>query len=207
MPEVGDVVQLLFPGEDEKYAYAASSVRQSDTGRTADPLVKYWRTTFGKEIKMNNKEILITARDDSTFIRINEDTGIEVITPNPVLVRSGSTINVESQGDMSISTERNLSIRARNSIRMTCGGNTMRFIPADGISMSTDREFELISDDNATIDGKSKITLKSGRNMMLDSRSSLIGSAASKIELSSSGASIMLDASGVDMKGANVNEN
>ncbi|MCL1810487.1 MAG: phage late control D family protein, partial [Clostridiales bacterium] len=36
MPEEGDTVQLLFPGEDEKYAYAASAIRQADTERTVD---------------------------------------------------------------------------------------------------------------------------------------------------------------------------
>jgi len=116
MPEENDIVQLLFPLEDEKYAYAASSVRQEDTDRIADYLVKYLRTSYGKEIKLQEKEILITAKDNTTFIRINEDTGISIITPKPISISSGSTLSIKSEDDMTITTNKNLKITAKESI-------------------------------------------------------------------------------------------
>ena len=126
MPEKGDTVQLLFPTEDEKYAYAASSVRRDDTERTSDPLVKYLRTPFGKEIKFEEKEILITAKDEKTFIRINEDTGIEIIAPHPILINSGSTIKVQSKDDMTLITDKSLFMQAKKSIEMKGGGSSIK---------------------------------------------------------------------------------
>ena len=134
MPEEGDIVQLLFPIEDEKFAYAASSVRQEDTERTTDYMVKYWRTSYGREIKMDKDEILISTVDDETYIRIHKDNGedgtslgIEVITPNRVLVKSASKINIESEDDMTITTEKKLYIEAKDSITMVSGGNFLEF--------------------------------------------------------------------------------
>lgn len=207
MPEEGDTVQLLFPDEDEKNAYAISSVRQEDTEKTADPLIKYWRTTFGKEIKMDEKEILITSKDDETYIRINEETGIEIITPHPVLVQSGSTINVESEDDMMFITEKNMILQAKESIEMICEGNIMKFDPSNGITVSTDKKFELVSEDNATIDGKKEVGVKSGKDLKLDGGGKLIGAAKSGMELSSGGSSVKLASSGVDIKGTMIKEN
>ena len=113
MPEEGDVVQLLFPVEDEKYAFATSSIRQKDTDRTSDPLVKYWRTSFGKEIKMDKKEILITAEDDGTFIRVNTESGIEIITPKPINIDSEDDIIIRCKKDMSIKAESNFDMKAK----------------------------------------------------------------------------------------------
>jgi hypothetical protein len=206
MPEDGDTVQLFFPNEDEKYAYAVSSVRQEDTEKTSDPLVKYLRTPFGKEIKLDEKEILITSKDDETFIRINEETGIEIITPHPVLVQSGSTINIESEDNMTLLTEKNLFIQAKESIEMVNGKNILKF-DSKGINLSTDKKFGLVSDDDATIDGKKVVGVKSGKDLKLDGGGKLTGSGKSAIELSSGGSSVKLASSGVDIKGTMIKEN
>jgi hypothetical protein len=216
MPEEGDIVQLLFPREDEQYAYAASALRQEDTERTVDYLVKYLRTSFGREIKMDKDEILITTVDDETFVRIHKDNGegggslgIEIITPNRVLIKSGSKINIESEDDMTITTQKKLYIEAKDNIQMVCGGNFMEFDELDkkGIAMSTDKEYKLLSEDNAMIDGRKEIGVKSGKDMTLDSGAKLIEGAQTKIEASCSGSSIMLDSSGIDIKGPKIRQN
>jgi hypothetical protein len=132
MPEKDDIVQLLFPLEDEKFAFATSSVRQEDTEKTTDHLVKFWRTSFGREIKMDKDEILISTVDDETFIRIHKDNGsngeslgIEVITPNRVLIESGSKIMIRSDNNMTISTPKEMFIDAGKSIKMAGGGSSI----------------------------------------------------------------------------------
>jgi hypothetical protein len=132
MPEKGDIVQLLFPLEDEKFAYAASSIRQEDTGKTTDHLAKYWRTSFGREIKMDKDEILISTVDDETFIRIHkedgdggESLGIEVKTPNRVLIKSGSKVTIQSDDNMTISTPKEICIDAGKSMRIAGGGSSI----------------------------------------------------------------------------------
>jgi len=134
MPEEGDNVQLYFPKADEKYAYAKSSIRLDDTERTADPLVKYWRTSFGKEIKMDKDEILITSKDDETFIQIRDDKkiGIHIITPHPVVVNSGSTVNIESADDMKLISGKSIFIHAKKSIELV-GDSSSITLKASGI--------------------------------------------------------------------------
>jgi len=209
MPEEGDTVQLVFPIEDEKFAYATSAVRRDDTERTGDYLVKYLRTSFGKEIKFDRNEILISALDDTTFIRINEDeqNGIEIITPHPILIQSGSTMNIESEDDMTITTEKNLYIQAKESIEIVNEGNIMKFVPADGIALSTEQKFETVSEDNTMIDSKKEVGIKSGKDMNLDSGAQLVESAQSKMEMSCSGSSIIMQSSGIDVKGVLIREN
>ena len=214
MPQVDDILQLVFPNEDEKYAYAKSAIRQEDTDKTTNYEVKFWRSTFtdgtsDKEIKMGEKEILITAKDGETFIKINEDTGITIKTPHPILISSGSTLTMTSDDDMTITTEKNLYIEAKDNIKMVCGGNNMEFdeLGGQGISMATDKEYKLASDDNATVDGKKEISVKSGKDMILDSGSKLSESATTQIDLSAAGSSMMMKSSGVDIKGALIKEN
>ena len=141
MPEEGDIVQLLFPLEDEKFAYAASSVRQEDTDKTVDHLVKYWRTSFGREIKMDKDEILISTVDDETFIRIHKEDGddgdslgIEIKTPNRVLVKSGSKVTIQSDDNMTIKTPKEMYIDAGKMMKIS-GGNSSIILGNSGIDL------------------------------------------------------------------------
>jgi len=211
MPEEEDIVQLFFPNHDEKYAYAQSSIRQEITERTLDPLVKYWRTSFGKEIRMNEHEILITSKDNETFIRIRDDEGdekigIQVVTPHPVLIQSGSTLNIESEDDMTILTKKNLHIQAEESITILNGGNKMTFVPDEGVSTGTDWDLELLSKGDTTIDSRKELGLKSGDDLKLDSGSNLLERASSRIGLSSNGQSIDLARGGINIKATRIRE-
>jgi len=195
MPEEGDTVQLFFPKEDEKYAYATSAIRRDDTDKTTDHLVKYLRTSFGKEIKFDKNEILISSLDDTTFICINEDEkkGITITTPHPVLIHSGSTLTMTSDDDMTITTEKNLYIEAKDSIKMVNAGNNMSFIPADGINVATDKKLSVSSDDDTSIDSTTKVSMSSGDDMNISSGSILFESAERVIEISCSDSSIKMD--------------
>ena len=211
MPEENDTVQLLFPLEDEKYAYAASSVRRESTDRTVDHMVKYWRTSYGREIKMDKDEILISTVDDKTFIRINKDNdpGIEIITPNKVLINSGSTITISSADDMTITSGKNLYIEAKDNIQMVCGGNCLELDEKDGkgIIKSTDKEFHIGCKDNIVIDTKQGIDIRASEDITVASETQIIAGADNKIELACAGSSIMMDTSSMDVRSLIIKEN
>ena len=99
-----DIVQIIFLAEHENQAYAVRSVRKEDTDRTADPEVKYLRTPNGKEIKPGKEEILIVANDDVTYIKINEKSGVEIITDKAVQVTSGGSVTVNSGDQISMTS-------------------------------------------------------------------------------------------------------
>ena len=196
MPEVGDTVQLYFPAEDEKFAHATSSIRQEDTTRTQDHMVKYWRTADGKEIKLDRDEILITAHDageigsEITYIRLHETRGIEIHTPRPISIWSGGTLKMESVGDMTIATQSNLLINANSSITMANGNNIMTFTPQAGIATTTNRQIRTSSGGNTSIMSSSALNVNSTGNMGLDS--------GAQIDIVAGGSSISLDGGGID---------
>ena len=206
MPEEGDTVHLTFPEQDEKHAYACTSVRQEGTERTSDPLVKFLRTTFGKEIKFNNQEILITGKDDDTFIRVNESTGIEIITSNPISISSGSTVSINSASDMSINSGSNLSITAASSIVMSCGENCITIEPPTGMEITTDKEINVRSEGDFAVESSSEMSLSSEGDMSISTDTELAQSAGTEIKISCSGSSILLDGE-IDFKGKKIKEN
>ena len=216
MPEEGDTVQLLFPNEDEKYAYAASSVRQNDVekqenvgGGTGDPAVKYLRTSTGKEIKLDGEEILITAEDGTTFMQINMGTGVVIDTPHPILVNSANaTINIESLDDMTIKTMKNLLIKAEESIKIENAGNIMEFVPADGITVKTDKNLNLGSDIDVSIGSGKKMSVASGNDMTIHSDTKIVETAQTQIDIvAASNTSIVMKSSGMDLTGTLIREN
>ncbi len=222
MPEEGDTVQIVFPTEDENQAYAVQSVRQEDTPKTADPKVKYLRTPDGKEIKLDKEEILITAMDGITLIRINEKTGVDVFTDKEVkvisegniTVTSGDNITMESANDFSIHAGKNLIVTAEDSISITNKENNMTMVPASGISMSAAKPIkvsggetiDLASEGTFTAATKDDMKISANKNLSASSGKKMALSAASSLEESCSGSSIKLDGN-INMKATLIKEN
>jgi uncharacterized protein (DUF2345 family) len=200
MPEVGDTVFLVFPTEDEQDAHASSSMRRSGTSRTANPAVKFLRTPYGKEAKLDEKEVLLTAKDDETYIKINEDTGIEIYTLQPINVFSDETMEVTSTedmsitsiGDMSISSEANMTISAKDSIEVNCGENIIKITPAAGITLNTDTELNVLSKSNTSIKTDSKMALTSGDDMIVSANNKLLKSGIKSLVLNNEGNAVAM---------------
>lgn len=223
MPEEGDAVQIVFPSEDENDAYAVQSVRQEDTEKTADPEIKYLRTPDGKEIKLDKEEILITAKDNITYIKINEKSGVEIITDKEVQVTSGGSVTVASgdqismmsKNDFSIVSGKNLLVSAADSIAMVCKKNSLNLeTPANGIEMSAAKPIKMQGGDAIDIAGDGKMTITSGKAMQVTAKQNLEMASKKKMSLSASSSleetckasSIKMNGS-IDLKGTMIKEN
>ena len=216
MPEEGDTLQLLFPNENEKFAYAASSVRQKDVekqekvgGGTGDPASKFLRTSTGKEIKLDGEEILITAEDGTTFMKINMSTGVVIDTPHPILINSANaTINIESLDDMTLKTTKNLVIKADESIKIENADNKMEFKRANGITVETNKNYKVTSGDNVTIGSGKSMSVTSGNDMTINSKTNIAESAAKQIDIvAAKDTSIVMKSGGMDLTGTLIREN
>lgn len=222
MPEEGDTVQVIFPTEDENQAYAVQSIRQEDTQKTADPRVKYLRTPDGKEIKLDRDEILVTAKDGITFVRINEKTGVDVFTDKEVKVMSGGNITVNSGDNISMASANNFSIHAgknlvvtaEDSISMTNKENNMTMVPAKGIRMSAAKPIQVSGGDTMELVSKGRFTagtsdvmqISAGRDLSASAGKKMALSAASALEESCNGSSIKMDGN-INMKAVLIKEN
>ncbi len=205
MPEKGDTVQIIFPSEDENKAYAVQSARQEDTDKTSDPGVKYLRTPDGKEIKLDREEILITAKDGVTYVKINETSGVDIITDKAVQVTSGGNITVSSGGAVSMSSAGNfsinaggsLSVTAADSVTMTCHENSVKLeTPATGIEISASKPVKITGGDTVDITSKGKFTAKSSNEMQLTADQKLGTESKQTLEIKCKDNAVKLESGG-----------
>lgn len=222
MPEVGDTVQIIFPTEDENKAYAVQSVRQAETDRTADPKVKYLRTADGKEIKMDKDEILITAQDWLTYVRINKDSGVDVFTIKDVNVLSAGSITLLSGNDISmaclndfnVTVGKDMKVNVKGTIDITNKENNLHMDPKKGISMSADQAIQISTENTMDIASKKKFTagskdemdISSVKNLNISSRKKMIWTASKSLQENCKGSAICIDGN-VTMKARLIKEN
>jgi hypothetical protein len=100
---------------------------------------------------------------------------------------------------MTITTQKNLYIEAQDSIKMVCKGNVMEFVPASGISMTTDTVLKTHSD--------KETNMTASKDMTLDSGTKIIESAGKAIELTGDISTITMQGSGIEIKGPIIKEN
>ncbi|WP_230199402.1 hypothetical protein [Bacillus ndiopicus] len=119
MPEINDFVHVYFPTQREEAGVASNSIRKnretSATNKLDDPSTKYYRTAFGKEIKMSPDEIVITALDGSVFIRLNEANGIELYSKGAIQLISQADISINASKKILVSAEEEISLKCKES--------------------------------------------------------------------------------------------
>ncbi len=129
MPEVGDLVNLYFPTNQEEAALITCSLREgaSGKGKITDPNVKYFRTNHGKEIMFTKEEVVITVEDpeakqesekEKVVIRLHEQKGIEIF--------SKEEIHIATERDLTMKAEKKLTMQAEESIELNCNSSKVK---------------------------------------------------------------------------------
>lgn len=122
MPEIGDHVRIYFPGNKEEEGVASSSVRlnseEGETNKFSNPDIKYFRTPSGKEIKLSPDEIVITAKDGDTYIKLNDASGIEIM--------SSKSIKLVTKEDIVMDAGKKLNLVAKEEINLTCKESSIK---------------------------------------------------------------------------------
>ncbi len=229
MPEVGDVVNIQFPTEDESLAVALSSYRQADSDRTGDPNVKYLRTPHDKEIRISEDEILITAKTGGLYIRLNQDDGIEVFSQHGITVTTLSSIDMTAAGHISLSAGTNVILNAGLACSLNAGkgisamagkelhmmsgaetsvtsGKEMTFSAEKKLGMETKDEFVVNSEKDMTVASQKKMSLSSKEDLIQASDKKVKVSAKSEVAIACKSSSIKLDGA-MDLKASKIKEN
>lgn len=229
MPEVDDVVNIQFPTEDESLAVALSSYRQIESDRTVNPDIKYLRTPHDKEIRISEKEILITAKTGGLYIRLNEDGGIEVFSQHGIMVNTLSSIDMTAAGHISVSAGSSLILnagmgcsinagkgidaRAGKGIDMVAGtevsvksGKEMTFTAMEKLGLETQKEFVVSSEEDMTVVSQKKMSISSKEDMSQESGKKVNISAKSEVGISCKSSSIKMDGT-IDLKASQIKEN
>lgn len=229
MPEVDDVVNIQFPMEDESQGVALASYRQAGTDRTGDPQVKYLRTPHDKEIRISEKEILITAKTGGLHVRLNEEDGIEVFTQHGIVINTLSSIDVNAAGHIAVSAGSNLivntggncSVNAAKGIDARAGkgielsaagaaviksGKEMTFSATGKLGMETEKNFVANSEEDMNLASQKKMALSSKEDMTQETDKKLKLSSKSEVGISCKSSSIKMDGS-MDLKATKIKEN
>ncbi|GKS12212.1 hypothetical protein YDYSY3_32120 [Paenibacillus chitinolyticus] len=112
MPEVGDEVRLYFPDEQEKNAYAASSVDtdSSDPQKRSDPSVKSISTKYGKQIVFKPGSVEIIG-GGSLLMRLTDDGGIEINSHKKISISAKEDIEITGGGKVLIQGEEGIDLK------------------------------------------------------------------------------------------------
>ena len=99
MPEVDDYVRILFPSIDTADAFAMSSI---NTAPLKDPKNKSFKAPGGREILLTEKGVEIIADHQKTFILIDKDKGVNIVSAKDIILSADGNINFDAKGKVQI---------------------------------------------------------------------------------------------------------
>ena len=99
MPEVDDYVRILFPSIDTADAFAMSSI---NTAPLKDPKNKSFKAPGGREILLTEKSVEIIADHQKTFILIDKDKGVNIVSAKDIILNADGNINFDAKGKIQI---------------------------------------------------------------------------------------------------------
>ncbi|MFF2094567.1 phage baseplate assembly protein V [Paenibacillus sp. NPDC058174] len=118
MPQTGDSVQLYMPSASEKEAVVISSVRKGGgSPKLSDPSVKYWGTSFGKELKLGGSELVLNGQENQLFIKLDTGEGITIESPKSIRLTSDKT--------MELAAEKRVELRAGETMYLLSGASSL----------------------------------------------------------------------------------
>lgn len=118
MPQEGDEVRVFFPSDNEKDAFAASSVNVSPLD---NPKHKKWRSPAGKEILLTEGGLYITCKGEKIFINLEDENGITI--------SSDKDINVMTVNNMLLYAQKQLTVQAEKKILISTGTSYIDMTP------------------------------------------------------------------------------
>lgn len=120
MPQEGDEVRVFFPSNNEKDAFAASSVNVSPLD---NPKHKKWRSPAGKEILLTEGGLFITSKEQKIFINLEDEKGITIC--------SDSDINVMTVNNMLLYAQKEMKLQSENKILLSTGTSYIDMTPKE----------------------------------------------------------------------------
>ena len=112
MPEVDDYVRILFPSEDPGDAFAISSI---NTAPLKEPKNKSLKAPGGREILLTDKGIEIIAEHQKTFIKLDKDKGINIVSAKDIVISADGNISFDSKGKVHLISQKEITSQSGQS--------------------------------------------------------------------------------------------
>ncbi|AJG99817.1 phage tail protein [Clostridium beijerinckii] len=111
MPEAGDAIRLYFPDNEEKNAYAISSVnlKSSNSEKRSNPDEKNIGTKYGKQIVMKPGAVEIVG-GGNLLMRLTDDGGIEVNSDKKIILSAEDDIEINGKSKITIKGDEGINL-------------------------------------------------------------------------------------------------
>lgn len=113
MPEIGDMVRMVFPDVDENNAYIVSSVHMECGQDRTNPANKSFMNRQRKEILLTPDSIILR-NNKGMLIELQDDKGIKMVSDKDIVLQAEKGITVSSNA--------HISMEAGNALSMKQGG-------------------------------------------------------------------------------------
>lgn len=97
MPEIGDMVRLVFPDEHEDSAYVSGSIHTGAAGGRSNPNEKSWKNRQNKEILFTPGSIILR-NNNGLLLELSDGEGIKLCSNRDILVQSEGDVRIASGG-------------------------------------------------------------------------------------------------------------
>ena len=112
MPEVDDYVRIIFPSEDTADAFAISSINSAPLKETKNKSLK---APGGRELLLTDKGVEIIAEHQKTFILLDKDKGISVVSAKDITVHADGNISFEAGGKIQMVAQKEIAAQSGQS--------------------------------------------------------------------------------------------
>jgi len=107
LPEIDETVLVSFDNSYEDKAIINCVLREKSDKRLADPTHKIWRNRKGREFKITDDNISISANDKYVFIECNDDE-IKLINKDCLIKQTKNDVMIEYQNSRIKLNEKNI---------------------------------------------------------------------------------------------------
>ena len=112
MPEVDDYVRILFPSTDTSEAFASSSI---NTAPLKEPKNKSFKAPGGREILLTDKGVEIIAEHQKTFIQLDKDSGINIVSAKDIQIHADGNVSFEAKGKIQMVAQQEIAVQSGQS--------------------------------------------------------------------------------------------
>lgn len=112
MPEVDDYVRIAFPSNDTGDAFAISSI---NTAPLNEPHNKSLKAPGGRELLLTDKGVEIIAEHQKTFIMLDKDNGISVVSAKGIVIHANGNISFEANGKIQMVAKEEIAVQSGES--------------------------------------------------------------------------------------------
>ena len=116
MPEIGDEVWLHIPSTEENDSYVISAVHKKQDYSRQNPDYKSLKNKYGKEILITPESLILTN---------NAGLRVELLDQKGIIIESDKAVQINADGDLTISSESSAVIAAADQIIIQQGGTSL----------------------------------------------------------------------------------